>query len=61
MASAAALFDIVGNKSAQIEFETKSGTLIAKKQDALICIDLPLNPCTEEVRCSMSYSSNSVR
>ena len=50
MASASALFNIVGNQSAQIEFETRSGTLVAKKQDEFITIDLPLNPCTEEVR-----------
>ncbi|XP_072051115.1 phenazine biosynthesis-like domain-containing protein isoform X2 [Amphiura filiformis] len=54
MASAAALFNIVGNGSPQLEFETRSGTLIAKKQDECITIDLPLNPCTEEDPSSIS-------
>ena len=34
----------VGNKNAEVQFETKSGILKAKKFDGKIALDLPMSP-----------------
>ena len=49
LASAAALFEVVGNRSDAIRFQSKSGELIAKRQGNLIGLDFPLNAPAEEV------------
>ncbi|KAL7641719.1 UNVERIFIED_CONTAM: hypothetical protein RMT77_007592 [Armadillidium vulgare] len=50
LATAHTLFNILGNKSDSISFETLSGTLWVKKHQDGICMDFPLNkpePLTE--------------
>ncbi|CAH3196647.1 unnamed protein product [Porites evermanni] len=44
LASAAVLFNVLGNANTEITFETLSGNLMARKQGSSICMDLPLNP-----------------
>jgi len=51
LASAAVLFNSLGNPNKEVTFETLSGNLMARRQGSSICLDLPLNssePLSEE-------------
>ncbi|KAL9962654.1 hypothetical protein ACROYT_G031775 [Oculina patagonica] len=43
LASAAVLFNSLGNPNTELTFETLSGNLMARRQGSSICLDLPLN------------------
>ncbi|XP_073251178.1 phenazine biosynthesis-like domain-containing protein [Porites lutea] len=45
LASAAVLFNCLGNPNKEVTFETLSGNLKARKEGSSICLDFPLNPC----------------
>lgn len=45
LASAAVLFDSIGNANAEVTFETLSGKLMARRQGSSICLNFPLNSC----------------
>nr|XP_058955769.1 phenazine biosynthesis-like domain-containing protein isoform X3 [Pocillopora verrucosa] len=45
LASAAVLFDSIGNANAEVTFETLSGKLMARQEGSLICLNFPLNSC----------------
>ncbi|XP_042862252.1 phenazine biosynthesis-like domain-containing protein [Penaeus japonicus] len=44
LATAHTLFSSLGNKSSRIEFKTKSGLLVARKDGSNIILDFPANP-----------------
>lgn len=49
LASSATLFKVKRNKNETISYQTRGGTLIAKKKGDCIAINLPLNPCNAEL------------
>ncbi len=49
LASAAALFYVVGNRCDAIRFQSKSGELIASREGKTIGLDFPLNKPSKEV------------
>ena len=48
LATAAAVFHVLGNPNEQLRFQTKSGLLRATRDGDNITLDFPLNPCTPE-------------
>ncbi|XP_038061155.1 phenazine biosynthesis-like domain-containing protein 1 [Patiria miniata] len=54
VASAAALFYVVGNRNDVIRFESLSGEVIAKREGDFIGLDFPLNPPAPEERAPLA-------
>lgn len=48
LATAATIFRVLGNPNQQLQFQSRSGLLGAKRDGDYIVLDFPLNPCTAE-------------